>query len=237
MFLRKKVILFLSSVLLVTSYGSIANAEQIGNNENYQFVQSHHDNEEFMVKNILDANGQLENLETGEVYELEVGEIKVQKLDDFMRIQTNETATQYKAEAVISATTHTQSGNKTDDSISLKVYATIYYTSYSKDGFTYVGMDKIDYRFDLLDSSVTVSNKRILVSQNGGAGYTNGGKAVTNQQDTLNAFDSDTILVRNWGWDAVLKYGLAYACGINITATLQRGTHSSWNFVFNFPVT
>lgn len=36
-------ILFLSSVLLVTSYGSIANAEQIGNNENYQFVQSHHD--------------------------------------------------------------------------------------------------------------------------------------------------------------------------------------------------
>ncbi|MFR9710475.1 hypothetical protein ACL02P_13900 [Paenibacillus sp. MB22_1] len=159
--MRKKMILFLSSVLLVTSYGSIANAEQIGNNENYQFVQSHHDNEEFMVKNILDANGQLENLETGEVYELEVGEIKVQKLDDFMRIQTNETATQYKAEAVISATTHTQSGNKTDDIISLKVYATIYYTSYSKDGFTYVGMDKIDYRFDLLDVIVSSSGVKL----------------------------------------------------------------------------
>lgn len=36
MFSRKKMILFLSSALLVTSYGSIANAEQIGNNENYQ---------------------------------------------------------------------------------------------------------------------------------------------------------------------------------------------------------
>ncbi|GAA0137711.1 hypothetical protein YSY43_45520 [Paenibacillus sp. YSY-4.3] len=190
-----------------------------------------------MVKNILDANGQLKNLETGEIYELEVEGVQVQKLDEFIRIQTNENATQYKAEAVINATTtHTQSGSKSDDSLSLTVYATIYYTSYSKNNFTYVGIDKIDYRFDLQDRSVTVSNKRILVSQNG-VGYSNGGKAITNQKDTLNAYDSDTILVRNWGWDAVLKNGLAYTCGINITATLQRGTHSHWDFLFNFQVT
>ncbi|MNN12872.1 hypothetical protein D3C76_242510 [compost metagenome] len=233
----------LSTILLATTWGTIVSANNdeintIKGKEIYKIVRVYDDNEQNVVKDILTANGQIKNLETGETIDLTVESIKTVKINDLARIQTNgtETATQYKAEAVLTSTTGTQSGSGSDASYGVTVYETLYYTTYSKNNFNYVAIDKIDYRFGDPDPTITVSNKQIKISQNG-VGYANGGKAITNQQTTRNASDSETILVRNWGWDAVLKNGLGYATGTNITATLQRGTTSNWTLTFNFQLT
>lgn len=189
----------------------------------------------------MNGYGELENLETGEKLDLKVESSKTEIvasniLNSFISENVTDTSsTQYKVDAVATAsTTGTTSGNQTDNSLAMTVYATIYYTTYTKNSFSYVGIDKVSYRFVNSDSSVTVSNKQIFVGQVGVA-YSNGA-GITGQKTTRNALDSETILVSNWGWDPVLKDGLGYACGIKITATLQRGTSSNWSYNFNLPL-
>ncbi|BFH70979.1 hypothetical protein J27TS7_46780 [Paenibacillus dendritiformis] len=98
-----------------------------------------------------------------------------------------------------------------------------------------MGIDKVSHRFEINDSSYKVSFKQMQIAQNG-VGYPDM-KNITKQDKTINIEDSGTELVRNYGWTPILKYGLGYAVGINITAKIQRGQQSNWDFKFNFPVT
>lgn len=226
-------------ILLVGSIGNLVSASELdrnilANNPSYTINIS---NSEDIAETLIMANGALVNMETGETFDLEIEESNIQKLsNDYNRVFSNERVESYKAEVVVNATFHTQSGSGSDNSLAMKGFVTLYYYTYDSNGFSYVSIDKVDYRFENYDSSVTISNKQIVIAQNG-VGYTNGGKAVTTQKTTRNALDSETILVRNWNWIPILKYGAPYVCGVELSAVLQRGQQSNWNFIFNFNLT
>ncbi|MBW4084943.1 hypothetical protein [Paenibacillus sp. S150] len=239
MFFLKKAKLFsaiLSSVLLVTSLGATASATNVNISTNQKFIQvdKNENVASTVINSIKSSNGQLKNVETGEIIDLEVESASTQIVNDDTNIQSNrgvtaDTTTKYKTEAVLRATSDTISDNKSDNSLGMTVFMTIYFSTYSKSLRTYVGIDKISYRFEVYDTSITVSNKKIEIVQVGVGYYS--GSSLLNQVTTRNALLSETILVSGFGWEPV---GLAANYYANITAVLSRGISSNWNF--NFPL-
>ncbi|WP_374017379.1 hypothetical protein ABU162_24985 [Paenibacillus thiaminolyticus] len=251
---RKFLVSVLSLLIMVTSLGigTIANASESQNAseiisvkgfEDFQIIKTYYNNErivpnEYSLINFLNGNGVLTNERTGEILNVEVKSTSTEKINDLINKRTGETASTFRTDVVLedSTTNNQQSGSESDKGLGMKVYATIYYiTTTNKDGFNFVGIDKVSHRFEINDSSYKVSFKQMQIAQNG-VGYPDM-KAITKQDKTINIEDSGTELVRNYGWTPILKYGLGYTVGINITAKIQRGQQSNWDFKFNFPVT
>lgn len=183
----------------------------------------------FMNKAAYESNTEMIDSKSGDVVKTKIESIKTQKLYDLISKKDGQIATHFKTDIVLFSD-HQTSESGTDDTAGLAFYETIYYTiTQDKASFDYVNMNKIDYRFEVQDSSLKVGTQRMEILQNG-IGID--GKTVNNQTKTVNLNNSGTILPRDYGWTSIY-HALGSRVGTRTTATIQRGQSSSWEFSFS----
>ncbi|GAB1157653.1 hypothetical protein YWY31_36780 [Paenibacillus illinoisensis] len=181
---------------------------------------------------LIDDASQLEitmtNSKTGERNFGSIEEIETQKIYDLIDKETGEEVAQYKTE-IKAVSEHQTSGNASDSSNGMVFYETIYYTVTLDDpGFSYININKIDYRLEIKDSLYKVTEKKMEIQQNG-MGIS--GKTVSNQTKKIDLSNSGTILPRNYGWTAVNVPSPGARVGTITTAKIEvKG--SSWDFSF-----
>jgi hypothetical protein len=189
-------------------------------------------NEKELESSLLEHTSQIEiaidNDVTGEKIIGSVEELQTKKLYDLIDKKTGEEAVQYKTE-IRAASEHQTKGNKSDSNNGMTFYETIYYTVHLDDpGFSYININKIDYRLEIKDSLYKVTEKKMEVHQNG-MGIS--GKAISNQTKVLDIGTSGTILPRNYGWSPVNVPSPAARVATRTTAKIEvKG--STWNFLF-----
>lgn len=231
---KSKVILSLLSTLVLTTPLSVASANpSTGTTDLNHYNVSSSDIEKDLIASLMNGNGYIKNSQTGEIINVDVESVTTEVVNTTnTRSVSTESVNQIKAE--VRASVATLPGSGIDQAMGMTVYATLfYYQTTNASGFNFVDLDKVSYRFEINDSSYDVSAKKMYISQNG---LGSNDDLITTQYRNYNLDDSGDVLVRNWGWSPVLKNGLGYATGINITAVIQRGQSSSWDFFFNHPL-
>lgn len=233
------------SVLLLISLGNTSvlaqENEHSFDTEKYTIKRSYADthkqsilNEKELESSLLGhtSSSQMEiamdNDVTGEKIIGSVEELQTQKLYDLIDKQTGEEAVQYKTE-IKASSEHQTKGNESDSNNGMTFYETIYYTVHLDDpGFSYININKIDYRLEIKDSLYKVTEKKMEIHQNG-MGIS--GKAISNQTKILDIGISGTILPRNYGWSPVNVPSPGARVVTRTTAKIEvKG--STWNFLF-----
>lgn len=185
-----------------------------------------------LASSTIDLSPEITDNVTGETKPLEVVENQTRPVYDLKNIETGEIVTQYKTEFSVQAT-GTYSDNGSDSTSSVTAYGTLYYTYNTVNSETYVGMDKIDWRYTINDNLTTIKSKsheiyQYGVSQNSGP--------VTQKKNLNPTANSGTDLVRNWGWASVISVGSLYKTGIEMKATLSRTNNPSYTWTMTVPV-
>lgn len=162
---------------------------------------------------------------TGETEQYESTEKLFTKTRQLLNTRSGEVIDEY---SVASSALFTLSGNGTDGAIAVRAYTTLTFTLHGEHS-DYVKMDKVDYRWTKLDSQVTVSDKEIKIFQMGPG--LNGGGQLNN--GTWDASADGYIITRDLGWAPVLRNGLGYSFGSQMTATIKQGSTRSWTMKFN----
>ncbi|WP_411735871.1 hypothetical protein [Paenibacillus sp. M2] len=170
----------------------------------------------------------MENDVTGEKIIGSVEELQTNKLYDLIDKKTGEEAVQFKTE-IKASSDHQTKGNGSDSNNGMIFYETIYYTvNLDNPGFSYININKIDYRLEIQDSLYKVTEKKMEIQQNG-MGIN--GKAVSNQTKIINLNSSGTIFPRDYGWTSVNVPSAGARVGTKTTAKIEvKG--STWNFSF-----
>ncbi len=234
------------SVLLLISLGNTSvlaqENEHSFDTEKYTIKRSYADthkqsvlNEKELESSLLGhtSSSQIEiamdNDVTGEKIIGSVEELKTKKLYDLIDKKTGEEAVQYKTE-IRAASEHQTKGNESDSNNGMIFYETIYYTvNLDNPGFSYININKIDYRLEIQDSLYKVTDKKMEIQQNG-MGIN--GKAVSNQTKIINLNGSGTIFPRDYGWTSVNVPSAGARVGTKTTAKIEvKG--STWNFLFS----
>jgi hypothetical protein len=107
-------------------------------------------------------------------------------------------------------------GNKTDDSASVRSHSRIYFKTKIENNITYATLTKVTGGWTILDSSVSLSNRKVV---NGITGWPGVAKSSTLNPST-NTYNS------SFSWPYVAT-STTYHLGTNATVTLKRGS-STW---------
>ncbi len=166
----------------------------------------------------------INNNNTDQKIETSIIENNTKPVYDLRNLNTGEIVTEYTTSLVTQASTGTYSTDNTDSTLSVKAYGTLYYI-YSGYSSEYVELDKINWRYEILDNSARIVNKTHYYEQNGASKRTH--TAVTQTKTLYPTADSGTDLVRNWNWDAVDHLAGLWRYGIRMVATIGRINNSN----------
>jgi len=219
------VLILISSGLTISAFAS--EKEVTYDDETYEIVRSFFGSSVEVTnldESIPYANASLTNVDTGEIIEAKIEHASTQKLYDLVNKTTGEPATHYRSDFQI-LSEHQMSDNASDSGKGMTFYKTIYYTITTKDLFDYLSMNKIDYRFEISDSTYRVTDRSMDIMQIG----TDLNNQAKHQRKTTTLGDRGTVLVRDFGWVPVRTDHQLSLIGVKTTAKILRGD-SSWNF-------
>jgi len=179
----------------------------------------------FVAKVVLQSTDGLEN-GTVQTYStsqlLKVSEVNGDK------IETYATTTFYDISDLYNGNFQTNdSSNKSkyDSSISVRAYSTVYYTTSSIDGEDYTDLTKVSGGWTILDSTVSLSNRKVNFGATGwaksGVGYV---QQTSYNNPTSNSFSYSAP--SSWAPISVVSTGRIF--GVTTWVTLKRGTNSVW---------
>jgi hypothetical protein len=89
-----------------------------------------------------------EAADESEQIDYEVIENTTKHYQDSKNVKTNETLSQYRADVTLAAVNRQMGGNTTDANQLIKVTVTVFYHEVTKGLQTFVGLDKVYYRYD-----------------------------------------------------------------------------------------
>ncbi|MFD1177645.1 hypothetical protein ACFQ3W_15230 [Paenibacillus puldeungensis] len=181
-------------------------------------LQRNHSLELKVLPDIIDDN-------TDDKHDAQVVDQSVRPLYDLREISTGEIVTEYAADVTIMGSSGTKTADGYDSSISVYAKATIYYIfsgSASEEGVT---LDKVDWRYEIKDSTVKIKSKSHLFVQDGPP--LSSGPAVKQRKTLTPTDNSGTDLVRNWGWVPLNSLATSTLMGVDMTAELGTTYDSS----------
>lgn len=230
--------MFLATLLLSTQVNAApveSSDPQIDFPEGYELVKVY-DNDtpltgtKSLQQNLLPqikALPEIVDNNTGKDIDVDVVDQSTRPLYDLKNINTGEIVTEYVSDIGIMASSGTKTSDDYDKTKSVYAKATIYYIfsgSAAEEGVT---LDKVDWRYEIKDSTVKIKSKTHNFYQEGPP--LGGGSALKQRKTLTPTASHGTDLVRDWGWKPINTLTTVTLMGIEMNATL--GTtydSSSW---------
>ncbi|SEL58042.1 hypothetical protein SAMN04488688_104487 [Paenibacillus sp. cl141a] len=256
----KMLCLSLVCILIISSLTEMVSAaENNGNNslldvevpDGYQVIKQYNtEDKSSIVDSPIDVtsliqgdNTLLQNGVTGNAY----GDGKVTENETFLyrelqNPETGEVMQQYVSDVTIEPlAVYDYGGSKLDPAGRVKLTIRLHYHTTTKDGMTFIGLDKIYYRYDIIENP----NGRVSVhSINGtvlqwGPGI-NGYAQTQEQREVAIGYtpgETNLINLKDKGWVDVLEGGLNTQLGLKLNATINRGDGTGYNFSWQLLIT
>ncbi|OZB96536.1 hypothetical protein [Paenibacillus sp. XY044] len=230
--------MFLATLLLSTQLNAApveSSDPQIDIPEGYELVKVYNNDSPLTGTKSLQQNllPQIKALpevvdnNTGKDIDVDVVDQSSRPLYDLKNIKTGEVVTEYVSDVGIMASSGTKTSDGYDKTVSVYAKATIYYIfsgSASEEG---AALDKVDWRYEIKDSTVKIKSKSHLFIQEGPP--LDGGGALKQRKTLTPTASYGTDLVRDWGWKPINSLVTYSLMGVQMDATL--GTtydSSSW---------
>jgi len=254
-FKSKMLTLSLACILIISSLTEVVRAAENSDNtllalevpDGYQVIKQYNiEDESSKIDSPIDVTSLIQPdiapLQNG-VSENAYGDGKVTENETYIyrelqNPETGESMKQYVSDVTIEPlAVYDFAGSQIDPEGRVKLTIRLYYhTTTAQNGITYVGLDKIYYRYDILenpDGRLSIQNINGTVMQ-WGPGINGPSQRQEIREVNIGYTPGDTALInlKNQGWVDVQEDGLATQLGLKLNATISRGNGTGYNFTW-----